>query len=286
MRNEEEMFSLILGVAAHDERIRAVILNGSRANPDAPRDALRDYDIVYAVKSVAPFIADKTWPDVFGERALTQEPDDAALFGDASDNAVQYAYLMQFSDGNRIDLTVREERAAERAAKSDGLTVVLLDKDGRYKGLPAPSAAAYRVRRPTAAEFAACCNEFYWVSAYVAKGLWRRELLYAAAHLNDCVRPMLLKMLGWQAGAAHGFTVGVGKCSKYLPLLLPSEDADALYKTYPPAEEGAMWDALYAAVDLFDKSAAKVAAEMNFHFDERDSAGARGYFDFVRGLKR
>lgn len=33
MRNEKEMFDLILGVATGDERVRAVVLNGSRANP-------------------------------------------------------------------------------------------------------------------------------------------------------------------------------------------------------------------------------------------------------------
>lgn len=34
----EQMMELILETARCDERIRAVILNGSRANPDAPTD--------------------------------------------------------------------------------------------------------------------------------------------------------------------------------------------------------------------------------------------------------
>lgn len=36
MRSEQEMLDLILDTARQDERIRAVILNGSRANPNAP----------------------------------------------------------------------------------------------------------------------------------------------------------------------------------------------------------------------------------------------------------
>ena len=38
MRSEREMYDLILGFARADERVRGVILNGSRANPNAPRD--------------------------------------------------------------------------------------------------------------------------------------------------------------------------------------------------------------------------------------------------------
>ena len=36
MRSEEEMLTLIIETAREDERIRAVIMNGSRAKPNAP----------------------------------------------------------------------------------------------------------------------------------------------------------------------------------------------------------------------------------------------------------
>ena len=38
MRSEKEMLDLIIRTAQDDVRIRAVIMNGSRANPNAPRD--------------------------------------------------------------------------------------------------------------------------------------------------------------------------------------------------------------------------------------------------------
>ncbi len=34
MRSEQEMFELIINTARNDDRIRAVIMNGSRANPN------------------------------------------------------------------------------------------------------------------------------------------------------------------------------------------------------------------------------------------------------------
>ena len=49
MRTEQEMFDLILGFARRDERVRVAAMNGSRANPNAARDAFQDYDIVFGV---------------------------------------------------------------------------------------------------------------------------------------------------------------------------------------------------------------------------------------------
>ena len=46
MRTEREMMDLILSTAKEDERIRAVCLEGSRVNPNAPRDIFQDYDVV------------------------------------------------------------------------------------------------------------------------------------------------------------------------------------------------------------------------------------------------
>jgi aminoglycoside 6-adenylyltransferase len=50
MRSEQEMLYLIVSTAANDDRIRAVIMTGSRANPNAPRDCFQDFDIVYIAR--------------------------------------------------------------------------------------------------------------------------------------------------------------------------------------------------------------------------------------------
>jgi len=56
MRSEEEVITLILHVANTDDRIRAVLLNGSRANPKAAKDVFQDFDIVYIVKKFDSFL--------------------------------------------------------------------------------------------------------------------------------------------------------------------------------------------------------------------------------------
>jgi aminoglycoside 6-adenylyltransferase len=39
MRTEREMLDLIINTARNDERVRAVIMNGSKVNPNAPNPA-------------------------------------------------------------------------------------------------------------------------------------------------------------------------------------------------------------------------------------------------------
>jgi len=75
MRTEQEMFDLILQTARDDERIRAVILEGSRADPNAPKDILQDYDIVYIVTELASFVDDPAWVQCFGELLILQMPE-------------------------------------------------------------------------------------------------------------------------------------------------------------------------------------------------------------------
>ena len=71
-RSEQEMMEAILSTAREDERVRAVGLNGSRANPRARRDDFQDYDIVYLVTDMESFLANPGWVDVFGPRIIMQ----------------------------------------------------------------------------------------------------------------------------------------------------------------------------------------------------------------------
>ena len=121
-----QMYELILRFAEEDENIRAVILNGSRANPEASLDRLRDYDIVYLVTDVAPYKQGDI-SGAFGELLVMERTDESELYNEhLPDCAV---YLMQFADGNRIDLTVAKREDYHGYCFDDKLSIVLLDKD-------------------------------------------------------------------------------------------------------------------------------------------------------------
>ncbi len=283
MRTQQQMMELILGIARTDPRIRAVWMNGSRTNPHVPRDIFQDYDIVYAVTDVQGYVDDRNWIDVFGERIVMQRPDESVLF-DEKPSPLRYAYLMQFADGNRIDLTLLDLSIARREVLSDKLTVVLLDKDSLLPPVPPPSDEDYRVKKPDAAHFSDCCNEFWWVMPYAAKGLWRREILFAKEHMEQNIRPMLLMMLGWEVGVLTGFTVSVGKCGKYLDKYLPKERWEGLLRTYSAADYPSVWDALLEMGELFHVSACKVAQECGFSYPYEDDCRVMAHLRHVRQL--
>ena len=94
MRSEQEMLDLILNTARNDDRIRAVILNGSRAIPGSPGDIFQDFDIIYLVSDVCSFRKDPDWIRCFGELMILQMPDDMGDTPVKEDDP--FAYLMQF----------------------------------------------------------------------------------------------------------------------------------------------------------------------------------------------
>ena len=174
MRSEAEMYDLILGTARDDARIRAVILSGSRANPPAPRDIFQDYAILYVASDVDSFVRDATWIDRFGERIIMQLPGTMGEPPAAGDGS--FTYLLQFADGNRLDLTLYTlGRLAD--LEDDGQNIVLLDKDGILPPLRPPAEASYLPHPPTAKAYADCCNEFWWVCPYGC-----------VSHLGQCPR--------------------------------------------------------------------------------------------------
>jgi aminoglycoside 6-adenylyltransferase len=129
--------------------------------------------------------------------------------------------FQDYEDGNRIDLTLIPLADLDRYLAADKLTVILLDKDNRAAPLPPPSDEDYHIKKPSPEFFDDCCNEFWWVSTYIAKGLCRGELLYAAEHLALYERATLLRILSWQAGIDTGFSLSAGKSYKYLPAHIP-----------------------------------------------------------------
>ena len=278
MRDETEMFDLILDVARRDERIRAVILNGSRANPNAKRDIFQDYDIVYFVNQIEIFTENHDWIDAFGERIILQMPDEMNLPGYVTNSEkISFAYLMRFKDGNRIDLTLFPLEKLETHYVFDSLSVLLLDKDNIFGEFPPASEADYLIRKPTEKEFRDVCNEFWWVSTYVAKGLRRDEIVYAKDYLENQVRKMFMKMIEWRVGAENDFAVNFGAGGKYLARYVDADFYAKILRTYADADKENIWKSLFLMAEIFEETAGKVAARLGFTYNAEESGNVIKY---------
>jgi aminoglycoside 6-adenylyltransferase len=286
MRSEQEMFDLIINTAKNDDRIRAVTMNGSRANPNALCDIFQDFDVVYLVTNVASFKQDPTWIDRFGERMILQLPDD--MPDDMQDlpprNDEGFAYLIQFADGNRIDLSIYPlDKVKERT--DDSMILLLLDKDGIVGPLPPASDKDYWPKPPSAKAFFDCCNEFWWCSPYVAKGLWRDEITNAK-YMLEVVREELMKMMVWYIGMKTGFAVNPGKQGKYFKRYLEPDLWNLLLKTYSDADEDNTWEALYTMGALFGRVATQVADHFGYDYPKGDADRVSAHLRYVRQLPR
>ncbi len=210
MRTEAEMMDLIMSKAIKDDRIRAVAMDGSKANRNAVHDQYSDFDIVYFVRDVREFTKDKSWVKCFGDILIVQYPMDwySHPYDYSSKNT--FAYLIQFADGNRIDLSIVDICNIDKEKDRDEPRIILLNKDNYKELIPIESENAFYIKPPAEMEFYNISNEFRWLSIYISKGLCREEFYYAKYSFDVLIMEMFIKMLNWKIGIRYDFKVTSG----------------------------------------------------------------------------
>lgn len=255
MRIENEMMNLILQIG-ESLRVEAVALSGSRADIHSLRDEFQDYDVLYIVDNLEDLISDLSWLDQFGMRLIEQH------------NVLGYRrlYLMLFEDGNRIDLTLCPKEYIQEWVDSEAGFRVLKDENGLFEAYQ-PNSKRYWTAPPSEEEFAASCNEFWWVSAYVVKAIRRNQLIYATDHLYGICQQELLKVLAWQVASDRG-TVDIGKNYKYLFHYLPAEKEKLFSALLDLSSIEKVGQSLFATMKLFDGEAQELAQKMGFAYNK------------------
>jgi aminoglycoside 6-adenylyltransferase len=266
-RSESEMMELILRVAAKDTKILGVLQDGSRSNPNVSKDIFQDYDITYVVESLEPRYLNADWLEVFGELMIMQIPEDMELYPPTPEMAGAFSYLLQFKDGNRIDLTIVPLERLHHFT-NDSLCKVIWDKNGLFKERPLPPAsdASYIVKKPSARSFEDCCNEFWYTTAGLAKGLWRGELVLVKELFSQVIHAALMQMMDWYIGCRHDFTVNPGKFGKFYERYLEGEVYKKFLATYSDAHLDNTWIALYKTIELFREVATYVAQQLGYNY--------------------
>jgi aminoglycoside 6-adenylyltransferase len=255
MRTEPQMLDLIFQTAKVLQ-VNAVAMSGSRTNPKAPKDEFQDYDVVYAVDDLDNLTSDLSWLDQFGTRIIEQHN----ILGN------RRLYLMLFEDGNRIDLTLCPKDHIQEWVDSEADYTVLKDEKGLFVPY-SPSPQRYWTSPASQTDFEKACNEFWWVSAYVVKGICRNQLIYATDHLYGICQQELLKVLAWQV-ASDKRTVDVGKNYKYLFQYLPTEKEKEFSALLDFSNIEKITQSLFATMQRFHREAQILAQKMGFDYDK------------------
>lgn len=280
MRSETAILSLILSTAEKEERIRAVILNGSRVNHKVKKDDFQDFDVIYLVEELDYFRANPNWIDIFGERIIMQMPNEMNLYSNQPKPVQEdIAYLMLFKDFNRIDLTLVALKNKDQL--QDSLTKILLDKDNLFKEQPVPNDSDYWTRKPSQKDYADCCNEFWWVATYVVKGLARNDLLYAKDMLENPVRKMFMRMIAWHVAADHGFMINLGKSHRFLKNYIAPKMRTQILNTYPNAKKQHIWNSLLTMTRIFEEKSQELAHQLELKYNAEESNNVKAYLKLM-----
>ena len=255
MRAETEMLDLILQTAK-TLQVKAVAMSGSRTNQNAPKDEFQDYDVVYVVDDFDNLTSDLSWLDYFGKRIIEQEVvlDHRRL------------YLMLFEDGNRIDLTLCPKEHIKEWVDSEAEFIFLEDKKGLFESYSS-SPERFWIHTASETDFKNSCNEFWWVSTYVVKGICRKQVIYAIDHLYGICQQELLKVLAWQVASDKG-TVDVGKNYKNLFNYLPIEKEKEFSNLLDFSSIDKITQSLFATMELFHEESQFLANKMGFNYDK------------------
>lgn len=255
MRTEAEMLDVILKTA-ETLQVEAVAMSGSRTNPKTLKDEFQDYDVVYLVENFEELISDLSWIDQFGKRIIEQE----IRLGH------RRLFLMLFEDGNRIDLTLCPKEHIQEWVDSEAGFTVLEDTENLFEPY-FPNPERYWITPATETDFEKACNEFWWVSAYVVKGICRHQVIYATDHLYGICQQELLRVLAWQVASDKG-TVDVGKNYKYLFNYLPTEKEKEFSDLLDFSSIEKLTQSLYVTMKLFHQEAQYLAQKMGYNYDK------------------
>lgn len=269
-RNEDEMLSQILEFANSTSDIRAVLMNGSRVNPNVKPDRFQDYDIVCITENPQKYMENQSWIETLGETLIIQQNDLSI------DGIAHSIFLMQFADGNRIDLKFFPIEKIHLREK-DTLEKVLLDKDKIIEVLPQPSDRGYYTEKPSKEMLLDRINNILWCSGNIVKGICREEFNYAKRMQEQIIRADLNTLMRWYIADKHDWKINTGVFGKWMQEHL-SEDEWSLYlKTCAGGSYDEMWDAMIHMIDMTHLIGIKLTESLECDYPHKDEEGMRKF---------
>jgi aminoglycoside 6-adenylyltransferase len=271
--------------ALQQEAVRALLLTSSRANPNAAVDLFSDYDIILVVQDIQSFFEDRTWLGDFGTVLILYRDPIQVERG-----FERFRYITQYDDGIKIDFTLWPvgllRGIAEQAELPDELDVgyrVLVDKEGLAQGLKPPSYHAHIPVSPSEGSYQAVVEEFLQEATYVAKHLWRGDLMPAKYNLDHAMKQENLRtMLEWRMEIDHQWSVKPGDYGKGLKRQLKPEIWAEFESTYAGSDTEENWQALFRTIALFRKVASEVADSLGYRYPHDLDRRVTGYLRRVK----
>jgi aminoglycoside 6-adenylyltransferase len=285
MISHEKIIHQLQQWAAEEPSVRAVVLTSSRAILHGHTDAFSDYDVILALTDIEPFFENRSWLENFGSvLALYRDP----LISDRGFQ--RSAFVTQYEDSLKIDFNLWPVGLLKAIVSEPQLTPefdagyrVLLDKDHITDPLQSPTYKSYIPKPPTEAEYQALIESFFLDTGYVAKFLWRDDLVAAKYILDHSLKHQhLLIMLGWRIEIDHDWALKLGPYGRGLKRWLRQDLWEQFEATYTNAEPSSNWLALFRSIDVMRRVAIEVGDHLGYRYPEQLERRVQAYLQKVR----
>ncbi|HXJ35277.1 MAG TPA: aminoglycoside 6-adenylyltransferase [Candidatus Eisenbacteria bacterium] len=271
---------------ARDQKdVRALIVVGSRATPNAPRDSFSDLDVLLVAGRPSSYVDEVSWLEQIEHPWLTyviQTPlggriARGAVFREGR-VTVDFAVVGRWSLPGAMVLLGALSRfpgiaswlpsllSNQLAALSGMLragTRVLVDKDGAATRLARTTVSWPRPTRPSEREFAGVVRTFWGSTFWTAKKLLRRDLWRCTEGRRD-VRQLLLQMVEWHARAIHGWDYETWYLGRYVERWADPRIVRALPSLFSGYDLTSQQRALVATANLFQWISDETSARLGF----------------------
>lgn len=266
MKTEREVLEEIFNNASIEDDIRVVCMNGSRVNKFIEPDEYQDFDIAFIVKNYESFIQHLSFIKNFGEPIISQ------CNRERSDSGIkdQLFYMVLFENHMRVDFRFIPIECIEAYRHEDYLLKVLIDKDNYFSEQIELSDKKYHIKKPNQKRFDFVCNEFWWLSTYVVKGIKREEIFYAIDHLN-MMRDLLLTMYDWKVGNKFKWQISTGKNHKLLKKYISKSEWNKLLESYPHGEVVDITNSLLSITEQFYILSVEIAKDLNMELETAEA---------------
>jgi len=256
-----DLLSRIVNWAEREEPVRALLLEGSRAE-NGKADEFSDYDVNMFITDPEPYVRDDRWISAIDD-VWVYIPEKVDYQGQ-----VFATRLVIYQGGIKIDFILYSTDVLQRLAHADQLPEqydsgyrILLDKDGVAADMPASTFKAFRRGKPTDTAFLECVREFWFEAYHVAKYLRRRDL-WPVKCRDWATKRLLLQMIEWHERGRRGWDYRTHPEGKRMESWVETETWERLSGIFAGFDAEDSWQAMFTTFELFGRLARETAQSL------------------------
>jgi aminoglycoside 6-adenylyltransferase len=272
MSTADQIFANIIAWGEEEERVRALVLVGSRAQRE-PADELADFDVAVFARTYEPYVQDDRWLSSIGH-VWVYIPEQY----DVGDETVP-TRLVIYEGGIKVDFAFHTMGLVTKV-DWEGAYRVILDKDG-IAAVIASLAHDVQHHPPVEQDLSALVREFWFEAYHVAKYLKRGELWLVKSR-DWTTKELLLRMIEWHEQARRRWDYETYYMGKHLQSWVDGSTWQSLHQAFAHFDGTDSWQALLATMHLFRQLAQETAELAGFAYPEDVDQNVSG---FILGLK-